>query len=224
MMMRKILTGFLALFGFADGSSAQKVQLVDPNTILASISTISDDAAPVVEAGKIGPTDLVFHEDDWRQIEFFPASRRSEIEAKLTELVAFEKQHRSGAYWDKIYVRKLHAQPVLPGAGAVGTIAAALGVQPHAAPVLFYEEHAVVGRVANGFSLPLGRSVALYGFHDSTGIPVLGASVQAGSDDMALSRAFAKLNASHHLIMVDWRGHMLLTGVAPDGNFEVWQP
>jgi hypothetical protein len=223
--MKKALTGLLAMLGLANApADQQKVQMVDPNTIMASISTISDDAAPVEPAGKIEPGDLVFHEDDWRQIEFFPASREAEIRKTLAELAMFEKAHRKGAVWDKIYLRKLDVAPVLPGPLARDTLLADLGQSARPAPVLFYGDNVIVGRVAHGFSVPVGKSVALYGFQDSTGIPVLGASVQPGSDDLALTRVFAKLNASHHLIMVDWRQHLLLLGVAPGGNFEAWRP
>lgn len=223
--MKKALTGLMALFGLGNAPPEQQVVMVDPATILASISTLSDDAAPVEEStGKIAPGDLAFHEDDWRQIEFFPASREAEIRRTLAELLLFEKAHQKGDGWDKIYLRKLDVMPVLSGSDARDALLAELGETARPAPILFYGDNVVVGRVAHGFSVPIGRSVALYGFQDSTGIPVLGASVQPGSDDLALTRVFAKLSASHHLIMVDWRQHLLLLGVAPGGDFEIWHP
>ncbi|MEO9133146.1 MAG: hypothetical protein ABI240_18315 [Sphingomonas sp.] len=176
--MKKALTGLLALLGLANAPvDQQNVQMIDPNTILPSISTISDDDAPVVPAGKIEPGNLVFHEDDWRQIEFFPASREAEIRRTLVDLIMFEKAHRKGSGWDKIYLRKLAVMPVLPGPAARDTLLAELGDSARPAPVLFYGDNVVVGRVAHGFSVPIGQSVALYGFQDSTGIPILGASV-----------------------------------------------
>lgn len=224
--MKKAFAGLLALFGLSSASPVQQaVEMVDPNTLLFSIPTISDDAAPVTaQAGSIEKDDLVFHEDDWRQIEFFPVSRLGEIQQTLSTLAVFEKEHRAGIGWNKIYVRKLDTKAVLPGPEALGTLVATLGISARAAPVLYYGQDAVTGRVTNGFSLPLGKSVALYGFTNSTGIPVLGASVQPGSDDQALSRAFAKLNVDHRLIMVDWRAHLLLVSVAEDGDFEIWRP
>ena len=223
--MKKALAGLLALFGLAGASSAQKQVLIDPRTILFSIPTISDDEAPTEAlTGVVAPDDLVFHEDDWRQIEFFPASRQGEIQKKLSELAVFEKAHRHGVGWDKIYIRRFESAPVLPGPAGLDTLEAEFGASARPAPVVYHGDNVVNGRVAHGFSLPLGRNVALYGIQDSTGIPVLGASVQPGSDDLALSRAFAKLNASHHLILVDWRAHLLLVGVGADGNFEIWRP
>ena len=223
--MKKALVGLLALFGLAGASSAQKPVMIDPSKILFSIPTISDDEAPLEAlTGKVAPDDFVFHEDDWRQIEFFPASRQGDVEKKLSELAVFEKAHRRGSGWDKIYIRRFDAIPVLSGRAALDALAADLGVPVRPAPVLHDGNYAVTGRVARGFSLPLGHNVALYGFQDSTGIAVLGASVQSDSDDPALSRAFATLNVGHHLILVDWRARVILAGVAADGNFKIWRP
>jgi hypothetical protein len=82
----------------------------------------------------------------------------------------------------------------------------------------------LVGRVAHGFTIPLGGGVALYGFHDDAGIPVLGASVGSGGDDQALVRAFTKLSATHGLILVDCRAQMLLVGVESGGDIKAWRP
>lgn len=206
--------------------AAQQTVMMDPNKILFSISTLSDDAAPIAPLkGKADAADVTFHEDDWRQIEFFPASREQEIRQALSALAAFEREQRSpGGGWKKPYVRKLPVQPVVAGTAALATLAKDLGVAAKPGPIVNQGPNRILGRVAHGFSLPVGRGVALYGFSDANGVPVLGARVEDGAEDDALTNAFVKLNTKHHLILVDWRAHLLLSGVAKDGSFITWRP
>jgi len=226
-MMKVAFAGLLALIALGSPAVAgQTPQTMDPNKILFTVSTLSDDAAPVAPLkGKAGATDMAFHEDDWRQIEFFPASREQEIKQALMALAAFEREQRApSGGWKKVYARKLPAQPVVAGAAALGTLAKDLGVAVQPGPVIHQGPDKILGRVAHGFSLPVGRGVALYGFSDASGVPVLGARVEEGAEDDALTNAFVKLNAKQHLILVDWRAHLLLSGIAKDGSFISWRP
>jgi hypothetical protein len=225
-MMKKALVGLLALVGLGGSAVAgQQTRMIDPKTILFSIMTIADDAAPIAPLKTSpGATDLGFHEDDWRQIEFFPASREPEIRQMLIALAAFDREQRTAGGWKKMYVRKLPAEPVVAGSAALDTLAKDLGVAVKPGPVVNQGPNHILGRVAHGFSLPVGRGVVLYGFSDATGVPVLGASVQEGAEDDALSNAFVKLHARHNLILVDWRSHLLLSGIAKDGSFITWRP
>ncbi len=209
-MMKVALVGLLVLAGLGGSAAArQQPRLMDPNEILFSISTLSDDAAPTAPLkGKASATDVTFHEDDWRQIEFFPASR----------------QRAPGGGWKKVYVRELPARPVVAGAAALGTLAKDLGVAVQPGPVINQGPDRVIGRVAHGFSLAVGRGVALYGFSDASGVPVLGAHVEEGAEEDALTKAFVKLNAKHQLILVDWRAHLLVSGMARNGSLVTWRP
>lgn len=225
--MKLALAGLLALAGPESAATArQQPQMMDPNKILFSVSTLSDDAAPVTPLkGEPSATDVMFHEDDWRQIEFFPASREQEIRQTLTTLAAFEREQRApSGGWKMAYVRKLPARPVVAGAAALGTLARDLGVPVKPGPVVNQGPGNILGRVTHGFSLPVGHGVALYGFSDASGVPVLGARVEQGAEEDALTKAFVKLNAKHQLILVDWRAHLLVRGIARDGSFISWRP
>lgn len=221
--MKKVLAGWLALIGIG-GSVAAETKMVDPQTILFSMSTISDDMAPLEQIDHVDLSDLIFHEDEWRQVEFFDRSRLSEIERTLTELKAFATAHQQRSGWSKIYVRKLTSEPVVQGSTSIAKLESLLGIAAKAGPVMFTGGNSLVGRVARGFSLQLGGGVALYGFGDEAGISVLGANVAAGGDDQTLTRAFQKLSLSDHLILVDWRAQMVLIAVAEDGRIEAWRP
>lgn len=165
---------------------------------------------------------MFFHEDDWAQVEFFDRARLEEIKAKLTEFKAFEQANRQGSGWKKLYVRKIDRAPVVNGPDPAARLTSVLGVKSGAAPVITSAGH-VSGRVRNGFTLPLGGSITLYGYTQDGRIPFLAASIGGDADNMKLSEAFMKLSEAHGLILVDWRGQMILTGVK-HGQIEVWQP
>ncbi len=224
-VIKRTLIGLLSLIGLG-GAAEPKTAMMDPKDILMSISTISEDAAPVVPmVGKVAASDVLFHEDDWRQIEFFPKTRLETIKATLSELKAFETAHRApGGGWTELYLRKPEPKPVLKGPRAVASLERTLGVTAGPGPVLYYGQQTIVGRVANGFSLTMEGGVDLYGFTDASGIAVLGVNFRLGGDDMAVARLFAALNASDGLIAVDWRQQLLLISVAENGDFEIWQP
>lgn len=223
--MSKIFAVLLAFTGLGAATAAgAPVQTLDASKLLYSMSTLSGENAPVSPVAQVQSTDFLFHEDEWRQVEFFPRSRLSEIQSKLSELKAFAAANARASGWSQIYLRKVKPAPVVRRPNALSTIARSLNTTVMPSPVLFYGQNSVVGRITNGFSLPLGRGITLYGISDPAGIQVLAANVADGGDDQTLVRAFATLSASDQLIIVDWRAQLVLVAMAKDGNVEVWRP
>jgi hypothetical protein len=224
-LRRRTLLGGLVAAGLASETTAEEpAAMIDPRTIRFSMATISNDAAPVEQIAR-PPTDteLVFHEDEWRQLEFFPFSRAHEIQQRLIELKAFEAAHRTQYGWTQIYVRDLPPESVLSGNDPVRSLADQLHAEIEAAPILVSGTNSIVGRVRGGFSLRIGDGAALYGFQGQSSILVLGAHLQ-NADDQLLTRAFTALSGTHQLILVDWRAQMLLLSVGQDGQIIVWSP
>ena len=89
---------------------------------------------------------------------------------------------------------------------------------------LLYSSRMVSGRVKDGFSLPLGGGVTLYGYVAGQGIPVLGAIVSGSPDEFKLTQAFKTLNSGHGLVLVDWRSQLVLVSVGSSGQIEHWRP
>lgn len=223
--MKKILASLLALAGVAGTAQAQpKVQSLDPKTILFTTPTLSDDLAQL-EPMHRGPSnaDFVFHEDEWSQVEFFPRSQLGEVQRLLKEYKPFERAHRVQHGWRQVYVRKIRRIPVLSGVEATHQLEGLLGAKAGAAPMLF-SGSSVSGSVKNGFSLPLGGNVTLYGYRDTHGIPILGAFVGKNPDDSKLTNAFMKLNSERGLILVDWRAQLVLVSISSSGQVEAWRP
>ena len=202
-------------------SQADKVQYVDPKKILFSIPTLSDDIAPLEPLSeKPSGKDFGFHEDDWCQIEFFPKSQLNTIQQILKEYKQFEQAHRVHQGWNAVYLRKIQRIPVI---SSLQNLEKLLGTKAGDAPILFTSS-SISGKVKNGFTLPLGGNITLYGYVDGNNIPVLGASVGKNPDDSRLTDAFLKLNASNGLLVVDWRAQLLIIGASSDSQVEVWRP
>jgi hypothetical protein len=223
--MKRLLASLLASVGVAGAAQPQpKIQTIDPKTILFTTPTLSNDIAglePVDKQPSDG--DFIFHEDEWSQVEFFPKAQLPEVQRVLTEYKPFEQKHRVQHGWRGVYVRKVQRVPVISGSEAVRHIERSLGAKAGPAPILF-SASTVSGRVKNGFSVPLGGNVTLYGYTEGQGVPVLGAIVGRSADDAKLTQAFVKLNASNGLILVDWRAQLVLLSVDPSGQIQVWRP
>jgi hypothetical protein len=224
-MKRTFIGGLLAAVGLSKAAGAQEAaRLVDPSAILFSMPTISNDGPPLAPyPGRPDDADVVFHEDDWRQLEFFAADRVTEVQRTLRELKSFEAEHRVASGWRHVYVRDLPPRPILTGTNAVDTLARELNAGIEQPPIIFQGAGTIEGRVHNGFSLRLGPGAVLYGVRDPSGISVLGANLQ-NADDLLLTNAFTALNRNHGLLLVDWAAQMLLISVQPDGEISAWRP
>jgi len=201
--------------------------MMDINKIVYSIPTISDDL-PELEAARLlpGESPLSFHEDSWSQIEFLTAGYLPELQRMLKEYKSFEQANRlpDGKFgWRKIYIRKISRNPLITAVSPLQQLETLLAVKATSAPILTTAS-SVSGRVKNGFTLPLGGNVYLYGYAANQDIPVLGALLGDSSDHTKLAESFIKLNAAHGLVLVDWRAQMVLTSVTSDGFVDVWRP
>ncbi len=223
--MNKFLASLAALFGFSGaGRAQQKIESIDPDAILFTTPTLSNETAPLESvAQEPGKTDFVLHEDEWTQVEFLAKSQLGEVQHLLTEYKRFEQTHRAQQGWRDVYVRNVERAPIVSGNQPLQRLEGLLGVKAGPAPMLFSSDE-VTGRVTNGFSLPLGGDVTLYGYQSDQGIPVLGASLGAESDAIELTEAFTKLSANLGLLLVDWRAQCVLVCVGASGQIEVWRP
>ena len=83
---------------------------------------------------------------------------------------------------------------------------------------------APLGQVKSGFTIRLAGSVLLYGIADGPTINSLAAMVERGGDERVLTAAFTRLYKQYKLVLVDWRGQMMLTSVEPNGELGIWRP
>ena len=223
--MKKLLAPFLAIFSASSvAQPTSKVETIDPGTVRYSMPTVAADslefAAPSRESFEGAPQ---FHEDEWSQVEFFPASRLGEIKKLLSEYKPFEQANREQHGWSNIFARRIARHPVVAGSNAVERISKALYAQAGNAPILFVGS-GPLGQVKRGFSVPLAPGVVLYGLKNEKGVDVLAAHLSQGADDMALTRAFVSLHGAEGLCLVDWRSQMILVSGGADSDIVVWRP
>ena len=64
----------------------------------------------------------------------------------------------------------------------------------------------------------------LYGVADGSTVNILVAMVKRGGDERVLTDAFARLYKQYKLVLVDWRGQMVLGSVGPNGKPVIWRP
>ena len=85
MQITKLFSSLLTAFGLGRNEQPGPTQMIDPNSIAFTTPTLSNDLAELepVTAEPAG-TALVFHEDEWTQIEFFPRSQLAEVQRLLT--------------------------------------------------------------------------------------------------------------------------------------------
>jgi hypothetical protein len=223
--MKKLFTSALSMLGLSKADdSGQKIQTIDASRILYSVPTLSDDLAPMEQLDGTLPKDtFAFHEDDWCQVEFLPKDRIAELQRILKEYKAFEAANRTKQGWRSVYVRKIQRSPLITGADALRRLETLLGAKAGQSPIL-YSSGAITGHVVNGFSIPLGGNITLYGYTTEDGIPVLAASVGAHPDDRLLVNTFVKLNTEAGLVLVDWKQQMALVGSTPSGEIEALRP
>jgi hypothetical protein len=197
--------------------------IVDVKSINFSIPTISADVPKVLPLTQnTGEGELVLHEDEWAQIEFYPLTQLEAIKHILTEYEQFEKSHRLEYGWNEIYLRRIKRTPVISGYDAISRLADMLDTRVDISPILTTTS-TVIGRVESGFTLPLGSGVSLYGSRERACISVLGAYLHSGADPLRLTQAFVKLNQSNDFVLVDWISQIVLVGMSAAGDIKVWK-
>jgi hypothetical protein len=223
--MKKIFANLMTALRTSSATQrAPEIETVDLSSIRYTMPTVAADAIeyvmPTKESFDGAPQ---FHEDAWRQLEFFPKARLGEIQQTLRELQAFEKANRTQYGWTTIFPRRVDRSLVIPGTPSALALALAFSASVKPAPILTTASQPL-GQVKDGFSIELGPNAHLYGLSNGEGINVLAAHMQSGADNMLLSQAFSKLSQQYEVILADWRGQFILVSVATDGKIEVWHP
>lgn len=213
---------FQKLFGSTGGDAVEpRMEYLDASAIRATMPTVAADPLeflmPTPDSFEGAPQ---FHEDEWRQVEFFRREELERLKGVLTEYSAFEAAHREKNGWRRAFARQIPVNEVLPFQAT--DLAALLAGKIVGAPILFITSQAL-GQVKGAFCISLAENVFLYGLEDRGCITVLAAILQGG-DDYVLTQAFMKLNQMHSLFLVDWRAQTLLQEVERDGNIVVWHP
>ena len=217
--MNKFIAGLLAAVSIS-ASTGQTAENIDVNSILYSMPTISGDEIeyqrPSKKSFEGAPQ---FHEDQWSQLEILPKSRLDEIKSKLSEYKKFELINRATSGWKEIYVRNISRNVFKLGLKALDALD---GAESKPAPILTTASR-LLGQVKGGFTVSLGDGALLYGIERDEKVVSLAASVQSDAGNRVLTNSFIALDKTENLILVDWRGQMIIM-TGSNGNLDVWKP
>ena len=217
--MTKFLLGLLVAVGVT-AHAELKTEMIDPNLILYSMPTISGDSIeyvmPTEESFDGVPQ---FHEDEWAQLEFYPRYRLEEIQRKLAEYKLFEARNREEFGWKNIYLRSISRDKFKTNIDVLGKLE---GAKILPAPILTTAS-SVLGQVKGGFTVSIGEGALLYGVKQNENIISLAASVHSDQGNKTLISTFLSLSKTEELILVDWRGQMIIKDTG-NGKLGVWNP
>lgn len=223
--MNKFLSSILSSIGLTSKVSKDNTVLnIVPQQILCTIPTISSDEIQLIPFEKeLNDTCVIFHEDDWAQIEFYSKNQIDIIKNKLKDYKEFEKKHKLDMGWSNLYIRTMQRLPIFTTNNQIQSIETALNVKVGSAPILVTMSE-ILGQVKNGFSFDVNEDVILYGYADGNEILFLGALVKNNNYN-ELAKAFYKLNSNDDIVLVDWIQQVIFLDLnRNDNSIKLWQP
>ncbi len=141
---------------------------VDPKKVRYSLPTIEDVLPERGPAPDGGDAELSITPDDYRQVELVPLSEIAAIEAEFTDVRRVLKEHREGASFDEIHVRKRVAEPLVGHHITRAEVEAAMGAKGRSLGLRGQR-----GAVKGGFAIPYADGM-VYGVERDGALTALG--------------------------------------------------
>lgn len=205
-----LLSGLLTFFGCGDKAEKTNVQqdtsnvkTINLNDILYTTPTL-ENALPEFE-DKMDASNMQFHEDDWRQIEFLSKDLKSSIDKEITKIkdVYDNHSHKGDTYtaFKKVTVRDLITQPL-----SIDFSELQACLSDKKLTINGLSLHNNPGQVKNGFSFS-ANGIDYYGQLDDTKKVKWFCiySVDSQESMKASIDKLSKLLATENLYLVDWR-------------------
>ncbi|HWB61780.1 MAG TPA: hypothetical protein VG733_20015 [Chthoniobacteraceae bacterium] len=189
-----------------------RVVVVDPQTLLFSLPTISNECGTPAGDAPPGPDVLSIHEDDWRQVEFVSKKLEAEIRAEIADIRRIRLETgeetdlgdgRKGMVFKKLHVRKRIPAP-LEGCGlAAGDFAPFLPARTRFQGVGYLRARGIVPR---SFGWVTEDLVPVWGVADEAGKAAVFCMHGRPNEGYAatLGAALAGFVEERGLFLVDW--------------------
>jgi hypothetical protein len=172
-----------------------KVQMVDLKNILFSLPTINDGIFDLETTLSGNP--FLFHEDDWRQIEFVSKKYESKIAEEIRLIVEIYENHKEGIGFNKIHIRKLIEKPLIGENLNLPALRGKFNILKE------YDGFGVgngTRKAKNSFAFQLDNDIVLYGqINENDDIVFL---CVEGSEKS--SESVRKIVEDYNIIYVDW--------------------
>jgi hypothetical protein len=183
---------------------AEKIQMVDPKTLLFSLATINDALPVVSQTLRPSRSDLKLHEDDWRQFEAVSKSNQAAVEQELADIQTIyrEKSKPAGEFrvFTAIHVRKRITQPI-PASVRWSELLTAFGIESGTVHGIVLEQNAVV---RGGFSFHIAQ-LSVFGTRNGEAVEsICFEMTRSPGLDVARAGKIAKFFEQNGLILVHW--------------------
>lgn len=177
---------------------------IDPSKILFSLPAITGDALPPIAAGtsKLGGEVIEIHEDDWRQIEWVPASAINAVESELDSVRGIYEMEREGQAFRKCHLRS--SIPALLPACSLQFSEFREAIGPHVKWLAGFAYEGAAGVVDKSFAVRLLSSIELFGVAYGVIESICFANTHANNAPEPDVRGLATFAAAHDLLLVDW--------------------
>lgn len=205
-----IISQLLGLFGCKNDKTdkhttqgEETVQTVNPNDILYTTPTL-ENALPDFE-DKTETSNLRFHEDEWRQIEFISKGQKASINTEIEKIkdVYDNHTHKGGSYtaFKKVAVRELITQPLTVDFAKLKSYFTDNDLELVGVSL---DNH--LGQVKSGFSFTID-GITYYGLLDGNNNVITFCIYSADSQESLKASAdnLSYILETENLYLVDWR-------------------
>ena len=208
-MLKRLLVMVMPFFATScskEPGPKANVQMLDPKDILFTLPTLCDPA-PALDDSPGGSGARSLHEDDWRQIEFVPATNYDHVRSELAALATFKEQHRRSIGWTQVYLRKEHPTPL-----------AALGLEFASLPSLSASAVTLSGHPVRGGggALSDGGLWFIYGQRTPGQVINLGVSPGRSGASLQFAGALVQVARTANVFLVDWYAGSLVDLSSPE--------
>jgi hypothetical protein len=177
----------------------QKVEMVDPNSLLFTLPSICGVALPMTAPGPASADVVVLHEDDWRQCEFVDVSRHQDISAELAAIRHVRATSAVGVGFRDVHVRDRISDP-LPKGITWAAVTEQLGAfEPIGGVALQDRSNRVVGAAA----ARLPDNVNVWGLDQDGELTALCVENLAGASPATIA-ALRGIADTFSLALLDW--------------------
>ena len=172
---------------------------VDPSEVLYSLPTICNELPPT-EGPILDGSELLMHEDDWRQVEFITEDQEDLVDEELGFIHQVHQDARVGVGFAAIHMRRKVEDPLLGAELTLEELRSALPQVRESRVVLESSSHCV----SDSFAFFVAPNLTLYGRSSGGRVGTLAATVTPHEDETPAHSTLQELARSHRLLLVDW--------------------
>ncbi|MEW8495483.1 MAG: hypothetical protein AB2604_16895 [Candidatus Thiodiazotropha taylori] len=178
-----------------------EITQIDPNELLYSLPTISNDLAGVENAESLENV-AVFREDDWRQFEFVVRNYESIIDEEFGHIKNIYENHREGVGFKQLHLREKIVTPLENTPLTLNVLGESFEIVKKYKGVAFNNTAATI---IGGFAMQTESGWVLWGQVNESGkILVLNISQTRESNIVGISGKIDKFTEKHGLYLIDW--------------------